>query len=128
MRASDQGFLPISLEQYVMLLDWTGTASGQAWGDSRASGPDNGAAGAEWIKLGRDLPASVECSSRRRADRARSSMPPRAVRGAGSRARRRLRATFVSEAPTAEATTVVNPLVNSAGPLKARSPRVRFFP
>jgi hypothetical protein len=24
VRASDQGFLPISLEHYVMLLDWTG--------------------------------------------------------------------------------------------------------
>jgi hypothetical protein len=34
--------------------------------------------------------ASVDCSSRRRGDRARSSMPQRAVRGAGSRARQRL--------------------------------------
>ena len=34
--------------------------------------------------------ASVDCSSRRRADRARSSMPRRAARAAGSRARRRL--------------------------------------
>ena len=34
--------------------------------------------------------ASVDCSSRRRGDRARSSMPRRAARGAGSRARRRL--------------------------------------
>jgi hypothetical protein len=34
--------------------------------------------------------ASVDCSSKRRGDRARSSMPQRAVRGAGSRARRRL--------------------------------------
>jgi len=34
--------------------------------------------------------ASVDCSSRRRGDQARSSMPQRAARGAGSRARRRL--------------------------------------
>ena len=34
--------------------------------------------------------ASVDYSSRRRGDRARSSMPRRAARGAGSRARRRL--------------------------------------
>jgi len=34
--------------------------------------------------------ASVDCSSRRRGDRARSSMPQRAARGAGSRARRPL--------------------------------------
>ena len=34
--------------------------------------------------------ASVDYSSRRRADRARSSMPRHAARGAGSRARRRL--------------------------------------
>ena len=35
-----------------------------------------------------------ECSNRRRADRARSSMPRHAVRGAGSRARRRLEPPF----------------------------------
>ena len=34
--------------------------------------------------------ASVDCSSRRLGDRARSSTPQRAARGAGSRARRRL--------------------------------------
>ena len=40
-----------------------------------------------WWKL---CAASADYSSRRRADRARSSMPQRAARGAGSRARRRL--------------------------------------
>ena len=54
VRASDQGFLPIQVDHYVMLLDWTGagTPRGQARGDSRALGPNRGAAGPQSIELG----------------------------------------------------------------------------
>jgi hypothetical protein len=38
VRASDQGFLPIQLEHYVMLLDWTGR---QLRADKRGAIPDH---------------------------------------------------------------------------------------
>ena len=52
-RASDQGFLPIEVEHYVMLLDWTGRELARTSGrDSGSPGPDRGAAGAQSIELG----------------------------------------------------------------------------
>ena len=38
VRASDQGFLPITVEQYVMLLDWTGR---ELRADKRGAIPDH---------------------------------------------------------------------------------------
>ena len=92
VRASDQGFLPIPVEHYVMLLDWTGrelarTNAGRfptIWPRSSTG----------WDSIDRtgckQCASSVDRSSRRRGVRARSSMPRRGVRGTGSRARRRL--------------------------------------
>ena len=92
VRASDQGFLPIQVEHYVMLLDWTGR---ELCADKRGAIPDHLAPIVDgWGSIDRTgwklCAASVDYSSRRRGDRARSSMPRRAARGAGSRARRRL--------------------------------------
>ncbi len=89
--ASDQGFLPIQVEHYFMLLDWTGRElRGQARDDSGSPGPYHGAAGAQSIELGgngaRLRPiiqaggGAIELARRCRG----------AARGAGSRARRRL--------------------------------------
>jgi hypothetical protein len=50
VRASDQGFLPISLEHYAMLLDWTGR---QLRADKRGAIPDHLAPIMERLALNR---------------------------------------------------------------------------
>ena len=74
-------------------LDWTGTACGQAGSDSRSSGTDHGAAGADAIELGGNRawlrpnvqagrgPAEFTC-------RCRGTPFPSLVPGQGSRSRR----------------------------------------
>ena len=97
---------PIDSLRHVAGLDGAGTASGQAWGDSRASGSDHGAAGAQSLKLGGNRAAGSAGCYRRRVDRVRSSTQPRAARGAGSRARQRPRSPLYRPPPR-------QPVVNS---------------
>jgi hypothetical protein len=54
LRASNQGCLPIQVEHYVMLLDWTGRElrADKRGGDSRTPGLNRGQAGDQSIDLG----------------------------------------------------------------------------
>ena len=79
-------------EDYIMLLDWTGR---ELRADSAGRSPIIWLRSwSDWRSIARTgwkpCAGSADCSSRRRGDRVRSSMRPRAARGAGSRARRRL--------------------------------------
>ena len=78
----------------LMLLDWTGRGTSTAWtsaGRFRITCPQSWTGWGSIDRTGWKLcAASADFSSRRRGDRARSSMRRRAARGAGSRARRRL--------------------------------------
>jgi hypothetical protein len=91
VRASDQGFLPIQVDHYFMLLDWTGGNSARtSAGRFQSTWPQSWSGWASINRTGwKRCAASVGCSSRRRGDRACLSMPRHAARGAGSRARRR---------------------------------------
>ena len=90
-RASDQGFLPIQVEHYVMLLDWTGRElrAGQARGDSGSTGPEHGAPWAQSIELGENC-ARIRSIVQAGGGAIGLARRCRAARVAGFRARRRL--------------------------------------
>jgi hypothetical protein len=89
-RASDQGFLPIEVEHYVMLLDWTGR---ELRADKRGAIPDHlapiverlGLNRSNWVETVRGFGQLFKQAAVRS-----SSLVGHAARGAGSRARRAL--------------------------------------
>jgi hypothetical protein len=89
-RASDQGFLPIEVEHYAMLLDWTGR---ELRADKRGAIPDHLAPIVERLGLNRsNWVQTVRGFGRlfKQAAGRSSSLVRYAARGAGSRARRPL--------------------------------------
>ncbi len=91
-RASDQGFLPIDIKKYLMLLDWTGRELRKT---SAAPSPITLLRSSiDWGSIDRigcrRCATSAGCSSKRPVAGARSHVPHRAAQGAGSRAKRRL--------------------------------------
>ena len=91
----------------VAELDGAGTARGQAAGRVQLIWPRSWSGWGLIDRTGwRPCVASADCSSRRRGDRVRCSTRPRAARGAGSRARRRLEP-LLCRPPSRR--TVINP-------------------
>ena len=89
-RASDQGFLPIEVEHYVMLLDWTGR---ELRADKRGAIPDHLAPIVERLGLNRsNWVETVRGFGRlfKQAAGRSSSLVDAAAAAAGSKARRRL--------------------------------------
>jgi hypothetical protein len=89
-RASDQGFLPIETEHYVMLLDWTGR---QLQADKLGAIPDHLAPILDRLGVNRSIwVETVHGFGRlfRQAAGRSISLVGRGARGAGSRARQRL--------------------------------------
>ncbi len=98
VRASDQGFLPIQVELYVMLLDWTGR---ELRADKRGAIPDHlapimdrlGLNRSNWVETVRGFGRLLTQAAGRPSSLvdAPQQRPAPASRALGSRARRRLK-------------------------------------